>query len=63
MDIADVGGTYLEEDLKHLRTLLPYSSVHCALPVIVSAVWARTTLQQHANHLHIGDGDGGTYVL
>ena len=37
--------------MKHLRTLLPDRSVDCSLPVIVPAVWVRTTLQQLANHL------------
>ena len=42
---------HLEEDLKHVRTLLPDSSVYGALSVLVSAVWVCATLKQKANHL------------
>ena len=57
----DAGVWHLEEDLKHVRTLLPHSRVHCALPVVVAAVWVGTTLQKHADHL-CDDNGGGGYV-
>ena len=51
MWIVDSGVWHLEEDLKHLRALLPDRSVHCCLPIVVPAVRVCTALQQHANHL------------